>query len=399
MNLPMLVVHGVANRDKDAFQETVSQLQNRIGKERWELIPVYWGDLGAKTEGLFETLFDTSSAVRAAELVNDWSALASIVGSQGSQQDVRSEEARLELILEGVALESGGSTGVRSAPQIEALAQVLREELPKTQALQYIQQADMLIEIGRTLSASLQKSTEPSSNLFATRSEEGNDIFGSATETRASSNGETSKIRTLLHSLDRFTGKMLDNVLGQLNQNLRRLGGVQFVNFFGDVFAYQGGKEKFHQRLRDCVEQYAPGWGSEEKPINILAHSLGGVLSFDTAVLGQPPLWIDNFVTFGSQSSFFQIVDPRKSLSPYTTQQPVELPKQIKYWFNLWEPLDFLAFNAERVFRLAGGRAPKDIPVFSPTSRILGNFGITHGVYWESNELIELLRNLPIQTE
>ncbi len=398
MNLPMLVVHGVANRDPVAFEKTVSHLQERVG-ERWQLFPVYWGDLGGKTEGLFETLFDTSSAVRAEELVTDWSALASIAGGQGSQQDVRSEETRLELILEGAALESRGSTEVRSALPSETLAQVLREELPKTQALQFIQQSDMLIEIGRMLGASLQQSTEFGSGLFTTRSDEGNDLFGSPTETRASNNGETGKIRTLLHSLDRFTGKMLDNVLGQLNQNLRRLGGVQFVNFFGDVFAYQGAKEKFHQRLRDCVEQYAPGWGSKERPINILAHSLGGVLSFDAAVLGQPPLWIDNFVTFGSQSSFFHIVDPRKSLSPYTTQQPVQLPEQIKHWFNLWEPLDFLAFNAERVFRLAGGRSPKDIPVFSPTSRILGNFGITHGVYWESNELIELLRNLPIQAE
>jgi hypothetical protein len=345
--------------------------------------------------GLFETLFDISSAKETRESDTDWSSLSSIIDDQDSQQVVRSEEFQLELILEGVALESGSSIEVRSTPQSEVLAQVIREELPKTQILQFIQQSELLVEIGRMLGASLQESTDSATNLYATRSNEEIDLFSSTRETRSSGTKDAHKIRAILQSLDRLTGKMLDRTLGQLNQNLRRLGGVQFVSFFGDVFTYQGGKEKFHQRLRDCIERHTPGWGNEERPINILAHSLGGVLSFDAAVVGQPPLWIDNFVTFGSQSSFFHIVDPRKNLSIYVDQQPVELPKQIGNWFNLWEPLDFLAFNAARVFRLSGGRTPKDIPIFSPVSRILGNFGNTHGVYWESNELVDLLRSLP----
>jgi hypothetical protein len=396
MSLPMFVIHGVANRDPLAFEQTVSHLQKRVG-DRWQLFPVYWGDLGGKTEGLFETLFEFPFVVRGQGIGTNWSEMASLGGEQSSHQDVRFDKSRLELILEGVALESGGNAEVRSLPQLDSLAQIVREELPKTQVLQFIKQSEMLIEIGQMLGASLQQSTDSSSDLYATRSDGEGDLFGFATETRASNDQDVSKVRALLRSLDRFAGKMLDNVLGQVNQNLRQSWGKQFVNFAGDVLAYQGGKEKFHQRLRDCIEKSAPGWGTEEQPINILAHSLGGVLSFDAAVLGQPPLWIDHFVTMGSQSSFFHVVDARKTLSPHNANQLVELPKQIRQWFNLWEPLDFLSFSAERIFRLAGGQLPKDIPVFSPASRILSNpLTNPHGIYWESDELVKLLNDLPV---
>jgi hypothetical protein len=397
MNIPMLVVHGVNNRDRFEFEKTVSALQSRLGNT-WHLIPVYWGDLGGKTEGLFDTLFDISSSTRSEETDYDWATLLSITYNQSSQQIVRSEEARLDFILQGIS-ETSDIARVRSLDKTSELAPLIREELPKTKVIQHIEQPELLIEIGKMLAGSLSEEISLDSSLFATRTEVQDDLLDFEPQTRFSLEKEKGQVRVILQSLDRFVGKMLDNILGQLNQNLRRFVGIQFVNFFGDIFAYQGEREKFHQRLHQAIDSHAPGWGQENRPISILAHSLGGVLSFDSALIGESPLWIDNFITFGSQSSFFHVVDPRKNLPTYAPQQPVVLPNRIRKWYNLWEPLDFLAFNAERIFRLSGGETPKDIPVFSPASRILREKGITHGVYWESDELLEVLQNCPLPND
>jgi hypothetical protein len=81
---------------------------------------------------------------------------------------------------------------------------------------------------------------------------------------------------------------------------------------------------------------------SAQQPVDVLAHSLGGVITFDTATADQP-LWIRQFVTFGSQPSLFHVCDPRGgALTPYAGA-PVQLPQSIGAWTNLWEPLDPVA--------------------------------------------------------
>lgn len=44
MSEPVFVIHGVGNRDQDEFTSTVAALEKASGLE---LVPVYWGDLGA----------------------------------------------------------------------------------------------------------------------------------------------------------------------------------------------------------------------------------------------------------------------------------------------------------------------------------------------------------------
>ena len=46
MTDPVFVIHGVGNRDRRGFEERVARLQRATG-DRWDMKPVYWGDLGA----------------------------------------------------------------------------------------------------------------------------------------------------------------------------------------------------------------------------------------------------------------------------------------------------------------------------------------------------------------
>jgi hypothetical protein len=120
-----------------------------------------------------------------------------------------------------------------------------------------------------------------------------------------------------------------------------------------------------------------------------MAHSLGGVIAVDMAT-NDEPLWIRRLITFGSQPSYFHVCDPRGgALEPYTGT-PIQLPKSIGAWTNLWEPLDPLAFVAARVFRLHDGSLPKDKKVPHLASSGLW----THSDYWALADVVGMVREV-----
>jgi hypothetical protein len=122
----------------------------------------------------------------------------------------------------------------------------------------------------------------------------------------------------------------------------------------------------------------------------VLAHSLGGVVTFDAAVRKKRRLWVKHFVTFGSQSAFFHLMNPRLGLTPYEGSV-VKLPPSIGTWTSFWEPMDPLAFTTAPVFVLEDGTtAPVDIPVqVREASELLSSFLWTHSCYWTHQEVIE----------
>jgi hypothetical protein len=115
---------------------------------------------------------------------------------------------------------------------------------------------------------------------------------------------------------------------------------------------YQRNRAAIQSRIWDAITTHAQGYGTPDRPISVLAHSLGGVITFDAAIDAQRPLWIKTLVTFGSQPAFFHVLDPRQELSRYVRNSPVKLPATIGSWVNLWEAMDFLAFATGKVFLL-----------------------------------------------
>lgn len=401
MKKPILVVHGVATRNPEAddgFYATVRRLASDLGGE-WNLIPVYWGDLGAATD--FRDAIPIVSAVQTQESSDEIrGAVRALLGDDAKGGPtgpvVRSENMREDAIVDGAVTRTQGGTLVRSADE-GMVRLAVHEELPRTEYLRWVSDVELLTAVGEAVGEAV-AATEPAGGIEVRgsggvsgsygRGGSGIGPYGAGeVETRGTVRDVT---RSVLRTMDKAIGRTVGRALGRVNQEIRTGLGASIASFLGDILVYQRNQEVICQRLTETISRHAPGYGSPEQPIDVLAHSLGGVISFDAATKTDDPLHIGSFVTFGSQSAFFQIVDPRGTLNRYAPGTPVQLPATIGRWISLWEPLDVLAFLTNPIFRLSSGDNPRDVLVEHRLS-----YGVsTHSSYWRTPELAEVLREV-----
>ncbi len=385
MDDPVFVIHGVANRDQQGFVAMVADLQTASGLD---MVPVYWGDMGAddrfitaalpirpatvpgthKDSGLRDA--DEPPSVTLPEPV--------LVSALASQPEVPDQWPQVEAAMrERLASEEqrSGSSGLRHAPlreDPEEVLEYLAEEWPKTEWLRRTDDPLLLFETSRSLAEALVEAAD----LWA-------DGGGSYDGLRAGDE-DAGRLRTLvrnrLRDLDRVAGAAIQAAVGRLNHVLRTRFGPGTTRFLGDVLVYQRHREAIHSRVRECIDRVDPALGrTPDRPVRVVAHSLGGVIAVDMATAATP-LWTSSLVTFGSQAAFFHACDPRGGqILPYSGSQPVVLPPSLARWTNLWEPLDMLAFVAAGVFQLHDGNTPMDISV--PHTASTGVW--THSAYWD----------------
>lgn len=164
----------------------------------------------------------------------------------------------------------------------------------------------------------------------------------------------------------------------------------------GDLFVYVDRYEPIHQRLREVLAQVGDGWGTPDKPISILGHSLGGIIAFDAARSTPSPISIKRFVTFGSQSAVLHILDPNREvlafraavqgLPPFNGRDKVRLPTTIGAWLSVWHAMDPLAFLAGTVFELSDGSPVVDERIEGQE----GRWSNAHSCYWQHTDMIRL---------
>lgn len=381
---PCLVVHGVAQRDATAFNEQVEKLAMQLNGSL-TLVPVFWGDLGASFQYI-----DAAIPKVMAEQVRESPADLAPFFAESSHIALREGTDEPErIVMRAAGLPVTGEDIVVRGPSIRnAMAETVQKEWPETQYLKSIKDPQLLQEIGKALGNAVALLETPTTTARPVVRDE---------PTRGLINSVQEKTRQLLKQLDVIVGTSVGNAIGTLNQLLREKYGKNFVAFFGDIFVYQRSPEAIHQRILSVLADKAPGYGRDpERPVNVIAHSLGGVISFDLAINPGNKLWIKHFITFGSQSPFFHLMDPRQSLTQFAPGHPVKLPPSIQTWTNLWEVMDTLAFIAGQVFQLDSGEQPRDIRINSAASTLVEEKGSTHGSYWQCSELISVLNGLSL---
>ena len=183
--------------------------------------------------------------------------------------------------------------------------------------------------------------------------------------------------------------------LGDKFQDARLWLTQQSLPFIADVIVYQSHtyREKIHTRVREIVKRELGGEaGTVDQPIKVVAHSLGGVVSFDLACRNHDPLHIEALVTLGSQPAFFHLLDPREGV-PGFEGEPVPVPATIGRWTNVWDEYDMLGFATDEVFRLHDGTAPLDVRVRATRSRLKGGLMMrSHLRYFTNQDTAEAIK-------
>ncbi len=285
---PVLVIHGVAHRDRAAFEKEVATLGAALGPG-CRLVPVYWGDFARRADSVDQVL-----------PYLDWASSAG--------DDVLGEVE---------------SSSLRGALADRDMAQA----------------------------------------------------FGSLTS-----------------GWKRRSASSRRKVIGVFYAIIRRQYLRASAQFTGDLILYQRRKVELHAVIWETVMRHAPGYGIRERPIDVIAHSLGATMMFDLAVEGHPALHIDHLITCASQTGFFHAIGA--SPSPLDRVDPddlVDLPPTIRSWANLYVPLDPWAFLTAPVFRLHDASEPDDIEVYAGER---GDRILTHAAshYWTHPVVLETIR-------
>lgn len=404
---PILVVHGIANHDPEPFQQAVAALQARVGK-RYRLIDVAWGDLGGSWDGLRDTLPDVlahrpdtrGETVRneglavGDDILDAQAFFAALQAGRQALMGAHATRASQQNVVDALYRETLRAAAVPAPTTFETRAgaddlyQTLSEAIPATRFLANVEDPVLQQAVGELLADYLQ-------------AQAGAQPLGRTTEgfvTRGLLDDSRQALKRFIGRLDDLVGKLVANVAGGAGNALRAVMSKPIALSFGDIVAYHQRRSEIHARLFARLDEMAPGFGTAEQPITVLAHSLGGLVTFDAALgsdvmVGDAPrrLHIRRWVTFGSQPAFFHVLAPRKGIAPYVQGNAVSLPPSIGAWTNLWHPMDMLAFTAAKVFVLSDGAAPQDVRIDTPMSGIVENRGWLHSVYWQSPGLLEAL--------
>jgi hypothetical protein len=383
---PTLVIHGVGNRDPKRFAETVRRLALDAGRDPAHFVPVFWGHLGAALDGLVDTIPGaTPSGVRGSPERPDRAGAEfalELLGGAASLEVRATGAAAARARVAGDAFErhARGSAGaVRGAP-VGDLRESFELAWLQTEWLKGVANDDVLRELGEAVADAVSGGEDGAAAP-------GSPVRGlHAPDLHA-------LVKRVVAGMDRAVGAVLGEVGGSVNSFLREALAPGVARFLGDVLVYQRHRQEIHALVRAALHTLdgPKDLGTPNRPVTVVAHSLGGVISFDMATCEHKPLSISHLVTFGSQSPFMHILDPRRPVvKAYTPGAPCELPDTIATWTNLWEPRDPLAFIAARLFVLSSGTPPTDIAV-----RSLASSGVwTHSSYWRLPELAGVIHVL-----
>lgn len=301
---PVLVIHGIAIRGNERFEQITSRLNVALG-EHLRLIPVYWGDLGASPQYLEHML---------------------------------------------------GRDALRSSDGVTMVADAMRGTVASG--------------VGRTLSWIQHQLGEPDQ----------------ARLTRAVG----SHIRKHAH-------RRMRGYLNERFRDFRLLLTSAVLPVMADTIIYQSPKQRrlIHHRVQRALDEHAPGWGTAQKPIDIIGHSLGGVIAFDMAVAEEKPLHLNRLVTLGSQISLFHVLDPRaETILPFEGHR-VRVPQTIGHWWNIRDVHDMLGFAADQVFEMHDGSLPHEEVVRCYFTALEGAaFFQSHVGYWQRKPAIRRLRDI-----
>jgi len=141
----------------------------------------------------------------------------------------------------------------------------------------------------------------------------------------------------------------------------------------GDIFLYLSRGDEIRDYIRGKIIDSNP-------PVTVIAHSLGGIASFDLLAGADAPE-VARLVTVGSQSPLMYEIGALPSL-----KRPTCLPAKFPPWLNIYDRDDFLSFSAKRLFP---GVDDFDAELGQP-------FPDSHSAYFDSERVWNKIRSVGV---
>ncbi|MFD7867488.1 hypothetical protein [Streptomyces sp. NPDC059783] len=369
----VVFVHGTGVRE-DSYRKSYQRVARGLARVRPEvrLAPCYWGDTYGAHLALGGASFperEQDRAVPGADGADDPLAVWALL-----EQDPFAE---IELLADSAREDEGGGFAPGRTDPWDALADRVRALAgagPVTDATDDGDAAALAEELGpRLYDAALRVAEELSLRLSGTAPGRDTEAMAAravvALATRLTEHTEDAEeplpvdgadrdalVRVLTDRLggtDRglkgaaswVGGRLLGDPLlwasSPVVQRGRRPMTGKILPGSGDILRYQGRGTGLRTRIADTV---ALAREREGGPVVLLAHSLGGIASFDLLAM-EPAHGVDLLITVGSQAPFLYEIDALTGL-----RRGDDLPATFPRWINVYDRRDLLGFVGERVF-------------------------------------------------
>ncbi|BBH12938.1 hypothetical protein [Chromobacterium haemolyticum] len=346
--MPIVFVHGVNNRDGDAYRENEKARNGflreyvapalGLSADKLTVISPYWGEFGAK--------FAWDMAV----LPNGVAKLASF----GSD-----EESKARARVAGLLASSHQSRNLVELAKTDLLAAV---DLLYASTMAGAKSEDEARYLARSYElASNYATANPHPGWVASAGPKNfaDLLLSQSKATEVQSFGPLSKILdSIKEGASRLVNAVPDVTTGVAGLLLRKKLNTVVTRFTGDAFVYLNSRGTVDapgpivttvlKALKEAQSKL-----TEDDKLIVVAHSFGGEIVYDILTYFDTALSIDCLITVGSQVGLFEEMKLYKASDPTIPVDPkkdhIARPKGIKRWLNVFDMNDVLSYQLKPV--------------------------------------------------
>lgn len=346
--MPIVFVHGVNNRDGEAYHENENARNGFLREivapalglqpDALSLFSPYWGEFGVEfawkmavlpnPDDKFESFGDDTDAEARGRV-------AGLLAESRSDGDILAE-ARRDLSSAVDLLYASAMAGAKSEEEARDLARSY----------------ELASEYAR-------KSPHPGWVQSATRDNFADQLNFEADASTVESFGAGGILGSLKEGLSRLLNAAPDATTDVAGRLLRKKLNATVTRFAGDAFVYlarRGTKEapgKIVATVLDALRQANAKRTGDDDKLVVIAHSFGGEIMYDILTHFAPDLPVDCLITVGSQVGLFEemklYIVSKPELPPDPPAGRVVRPASLKRWLNVFDTNDVLSYRLNPV--------------------------------------------------